>query len=206
MTRPTTASAAARLPAAEELAAAVPIVCDRHHDGRRSRAVEAAHDTEFQRAGRLSTGPLRWRPSAADITASLHPASPMAKRRTSGVATSAASGLLGLSGLASARGGDDDVAAPQVPYSAVGRVAALEMVAAAQRASQCSLKREALDKLPTPKKPVWHGPTHTRFSLPPRSHDVRHKQLLGLSGPPSAEELLEIIQLTHHVAPRRHSS
>ena len=120
----------------------------------------------------------------------------MAKLRAAGLAIGAASGM---SGLAEARGSGDDDYAPLGPvlYSAFGRKAALEMVAAAQLASQRARTREAAVK---PKKPVWHNPDHIPVVAPPQRHDVRRKQLLAQAAlnPPSAAELLEILQLTAH--------
>ena len=118
----------------------------------------------------------------------------MAKLRAAGLAIGAASGM---SGLAAARGDDDYAPLGPVLYSAFGRKAALEMVAASQLASQRSLMREAAVK---PRKPIWHNPDHIPVVVPPQRHDVRRKQLLAQAAlnPPSAAELLEILQLTAH--------
>jgi hypothetical protein len=120
----------------------------------------------------------------------------MAKLRAAGLAIGVASGM---SGLAEARGSGDDDYAPLGPvlYSAFGRKAALEMVAAAQLASQRARMREAVVK---PTKPIWHNPNYLPAAVPPQRHDVRRKQLLAQAAlnPPSAAELLEILQLTAH--------
>ena len=73
----------------------------------------------------------------------------------------------------------------------------LEMVAAAQLASQRARTREAAVK---PKKPIWHNPNHIPVVVPPQRHDVRRKKLLAQAAinPPSDAELLEILQLTAH--------
>ena len=120
----------------------------------------------------------------------------MAKLRAAGLAIGAASGM---QGLAEARGSGDEDYAPLGPvlYSALGRKAALEMVAAAQLASQRARTREAAVK---PKKPIWHNPNHIPVVVPPQRHDVRRKKLLAQAAinPPSDAELLEILQLTAH--------
>ena len=120
----------------------------------------------------------------------------MAKLRAAGLAIGAASGM---QGLAEARGSGDEDYAPLGPvlYSALGRKAALEMVAAAQLASQRARTREAAVK---PKKPIWHNPNHIPAVVPPQRHDVRRKKLLAQAAinPPSDAELLEILQLTAH--------
>ena len=116
--------------------------------------------------------------------------------RAAGLAIGAASGM---QGLAEARGSGDEDYAPLGPvlYSAMGRKAALEMVAAAQLASQRARTREAAVK---PKKPIWHNPNHIPVVVPPQRHDVRRKKLLAQAAinPPSDAELLEILQLTAH--------
>ena len=120
----------------------------------------------------------------------------MAKLRAAGLAIGAASGM---QGLAEARGSGDEDYAPLGPvlYSAMGRKAALEMVAAAQLASQRARTREAAVK---PKKPIWHNPNHIPVVVPAQRHDVRRKKLLAQAAinPPSDAELLEILQLTAH--------
>ena len=133
-------------------------------------------------------------PMSTDAALLARPMSPMAKLRAAGLAISAVSGM---SGFAAARANGDGADAPQVLYSALGRVTALEMVAASQRASQHALNKAAAVK---PKKPAWHNPNHIPVSIPPQRHEVRRKKLLtaAIIDPPSAEDLLEILQLTNH--------
>ena len=135
------------------------------------------------------------RPGSAATLSADAPTSARGKLRAAGNAARAVADMRGA----------ERMEFPTDPSGAQG-VAALEAVAAAQRAAQQEAAAKEHARLhPKKPKPGWHGAGYLspRRGPPPRQVSDRRKQeLFNLKSAPSSDELLEILQLTHQAMPK----